>query len=134
MSLRIVATCLVWLLFTAIGCSTQDSQVSGTVTLDDQPLPLGTVAFHPQEAGPIAFGQVNSSGRYSLNTGTESGLKPGSYAVTIEATEIVEPTPGNPEPLPKLLTPAKYRDKQVSGLIVEVKPGKNDIPLKLHSK
>lgn len=115
------------------GCSDKPSQVSGVVTLDDQPLTKGTVAFYPQEAGQIAYGQIGGNGRYSLSTGTDDGLVPGSYTVTVEATELVPATPQNPEPLPKLLTPEKYRDKASSGIVVEVKPGSNSIPLELKS-
>jgi hypothetical protein len=116
------------------GCGGQAANVSGTVTLDDQRLSSGTVAFHPEQPGPIAFGQIGSSGGYELSTGTEEGLQPGSYTVTVEATELAPATASNAEPMPKLLTPKKYQDKKTSGLVAEVKAGGNDIPLKLQSK
>ena len=134
LSARISVVCLAIAGIAVIGCSSQEAQVSGTVTIDDQPLSAGTVAFYPQGPGAIAFGQIDSNGRYQLNTGSETGLTPGSYAVTVEATELVPPTPTNPEPIPKLLTPERYRDKASSGLLVEVKTGNNDIPLQLSSK
>ena len=116
------------------GCGGQGAQVTGTVTLDNEPLTTGTVSFHPEQPGPFAYGQIDSSGRYTLNTGTEEGLTPGNYTVTVDATELVPATPTNPEPLPKLLTPERYRDKTTSGIAVEVKPGSNEIPLELTSK
>ena len=37
------------------GCgSPYDSSVSGTVTLDGQPLTIGTVTFFPDQSGPVA--------------------------------------------------------------------------------
>jgi hypothetical protein len=116
------------------GCGGQGSKVTGTVTLDNAPLTTGTVAFYPNQPGPTAYGQIDGSGRYSLNTGTDAGLAPGTYTVTVDATELIPPTPQNPEPLPKLLTPERYRDKATSGIVVEVKPGSNDIPIELTSK
>jgi len=126
--------CFVALGYVAGGCDGRGAQVSGTVTLDNEPLTTGTVSFHPNQPGPFAYGQVDSVGRYYLSTGTEKGLSPGSYTITVDATELVPPTPSNPEPLPKLITPERYRDKTTSGIVVEVKAGGNDIPIELTSK
>jgi hypothetical protein len=58
---------------------------------------------------------------------------PGSYTVTVIATEAMPENTGNVEFTPKVLTPAKYSDASTSDLHVEVKAGANDIPLKLKS-
>jgi len=58
----------IYLLISAIalvlsGCaSSYESSISGMVTLDDKPLPLGTVKFYPVGAGPVAYGRINSDG------------------------------------------------------------------------
>ena len=126
--------CLVAVSGLAAGCGGEGAQVGGTVTLDDVPLTTGTVSFYPNQPGPVAYGQIGSGGQYALSTGTEEGLTPGTYSVTVSATELVPATPSNPEPLPKLLTPERYQDKATSGIVVEVKPGNNEIPIKLTSK
>jgi hypothetical protein len=110
----------------------QESTVTGTVTFDGQPLTTGAVTFHPLSEGPLAIGQIDAAGAYSLSTGNEEGLAAGDYRVTVVATgPMPEPTPQNPEPLPELLIPAKYGASETAGLQFTVRPGSNhiDIPL-----
>ena len=116
------------------GCSENlGATVSGVVTLDDRPLSTGTVAFVPKGQGTISYGQIDNSGRYSISTATTQSMPPGSYTVTVVATEPIPESTGNVEVTPKVLTPAKYTDAKTSDLQVEVKAGANDIPLKLKS-
>jgi hypothetical protein len=119
------------------GCSgPNDASVSGTVTLDGQPLTTGNVSFYPDGgSGAPANGQIDSSGRYSLSTGTDAGLAPGKYVAVVIATK--EPpqqydAKGGEIP-PIVITPAKYTDTSTSDLRFEVKAGKNDITLALQS-
>ena len=118
------------------GCSgNMGAQVSGTVTLDDKPLTTGNVAFVPAGGtGTISYGQVDAAGKYTINTATAEGLPPGNYSVTVISTEPLPATAGEVEITPKVLTPAKYSDASTTDLKIEVKPGKNDIPLKLSSQ
>ena len=91
--------------------------VSGTVTFDGRPLKTGTVTFLPIGNGPVGYGTVQSNGSYRVRTGTESGLPPGEYRVTVVATgPIPKPTAENPEPLPESLIPNKYGSPTASGL------------------
>src|SRR4051812_37296397 len=77
-------------LFVTLGCGgPQAARVSGTVTLDDQPLTKGSVTFNPVGTGALASGQIDAQGRYQLRTGTDLGCAPGSYIVTVVATEPV---------------------------------------------
>ncbi len=107
--------------------------VSGQVTLDGQPLTKGDISFAPTSAGPAAAGQINSSGNYTLRVGTNTSIPPGSYRVTIMAVEPVAPTPEHLEPLPKLLTPARYNNADSSGFTADVKAGANKFDFNLIS-
>ena len=117
-----------------LGCAPNASQVTGNVQLDGKPLTTGTVSFHPTASGPVAYGQLDATGKYELSTGTNEGLQPGSYIVTVTATETLPQTDPNAETQVKLLTPARYGNKETSGLTAEVKAGKNEIPFVLQSK
>jgi hypothetical protein len=52
--------------------------VSGTVWLDNEPLPRGSIAWIPIEGtpGPGGGGEINNEGKYELR-----GLRPGRYRV-----------------------------------------------------
>jgi hypothetical protein len=99
--------------------------MSGQVTLDGEPLTKGTVVFHPEKAGADAYATIDTSGTYSVRTGTDKGLEPGDYVVTVVATT-------GPPPYGKLITPERYGSAKKSGLKVTVGAGDNrfDIPLK----
>jgi len=118
------------------GCGGPHSaKVTGQVTLDDQPLTKGDVSFHPADGkGAVAIGAINAEGKYSLSTGTDAGLAPGSYVATVVATEEIKPTRPNEESIFKPITPNKYGTTANSDLKFDVKAGANDIPLKLKSK
>ena len=114
-----------------------DSSVTGIVTLDSQPLTLGTVAFFPSAGGPPAYGQVQSDGSYEVRTGREDGLKSGEYQITVVANErptVAQSPNGGPPPPGKPITPIWYRTVDSSGLNFTVAPGSNDIPLDLTSQ
>lgn len=103
------------------------AKVSGKVTgPDGQPLTKGTVTFAPKDAaGRIAYGDIDSSGNYTLKTNNEAGVAPGDYDVTAIATGVA---PASDVP-PPLLTPEKYANKATSGWTFTVKPGANTIDL-----
>jgi hypothetical protein len=110
------------------------AEVSGTVTVDKTPLTTGMVTFHPVAGGPVAYGNIDAAGRYSLSTGSKRGLVSGEYIVTVVATE--KPPAGTvkgPEPIGKLLTPERYGHKDKSTLKYTVTPGSNAIDLPLVS-
>jgi hypothetical protein len=133
------------------GCSGGDElpreAVSGTVTLDGQPLPGGVIQFTPASPDiPQGGGSPITGGRFSI--ARAQGLVPGSYRVTINAAssetvvpkgEPVEPgkpaEPGRPTRTarPKELIPAKYNAQ--SELKAEVKKGTpNEFTFTLLSK
>jgi hypothetical protein len=114
--------------------------VKGTITLDDKPLREGpqidgTVMFYPVSGGAAAYGSVTSGGKYAMNTGSTKGLEPGEYVVTVRVVEIEPPPPGgyNNAPAQKLITPARYEDRERTDLKAQVERGSNTIDLKLIS-
>lgn len=67
------------------GCNTQVERVavSGTVTVDGEPVEDGQVAFEPFGKGKMEFGYI-SDGKYSIPK--KFGLAPGEYIVRITAS------------------------------------------------
>ena len=88
--------------------------VSGTVTLDGEPLPEATVRFLPESDGTAEYvrpatGVTDSSGWYSLSySSSRDGALPGKYRVAIttyreggyDEDEEGNPIPGAPEKVP----------------------------------
>jgi hypothetical protein len=114
-----------------VGCGGLPASVEGLVTLDGRPLQAARISFHPDAAGPIAYGVSLDDGSYRLKTGAnQKGLVPGNYRVTVFATERSDPTkmePGKP------LTPPVYGEPAQTPLRAEVAKGANRIPLALES-
>ena len=75
------------LLLAVAGCDSGDGrlEVSGTVTLDGEPLPSGSISFRPMQGthGPTGGGEI-VDGRFSIRS--DKGVMPGSYRVEISAT------------------------------------------------
>jgi hypothetical protein len=126
------------LLATVAGCGgTYNSSVDGTVTLDGNPVPRGTVTYHPTAPGPGAYARVEEDGSYTVRTGREEGLPAGEYQVTVIASEppaVSQSAGGGPPPAGKPITPPWYRAKESSGLKFTVEPGSNEINLELNSQ
>lgn len=146
------------------GCGTGEPiaySVTGTVTLDDKPLPNAGVVFTPAltpSLGAMAGGRTDESGRFSLMTGKRMGAYPASYKVTVFLQEeektkdkreeanpyspsvsTVEQTTANsnaantaPKP-PKYLIPEKYTKPDESGLTYVVGISNNHYEIKLTS-
>jgi hypothetical protein len=118
------------------------SIVSGTVTLDGEPLTNGLVSFHPVGKGPISTSRLDASGTFSLHTGGSRGVTPGCYRVTIAANETgttdksVETDAAKTEgssPIRPLITPARYADPDTSDLRAEVGWGINRFHFEINS-
>ena len=131
-------TLLACWLISASGCGgTYNSTAGGVVELDGKVVPRGMVSFHPVSGGPAAYAMISEDGSYSIQTGREAGLPSGEYLVSVTANEAptaAQTSKGGPPPPGKAITPAWYRMKETSGLKFTVKPGKNEINLKLSSQ
>lgn len=141
-----VAAVLTIAFLSATGCfrttTKHDATVSGTVTVDGELAPRGTVTFHPVDGGPVSIGHINSGGSYSLRTGqgnlnkTDGGtVQSGNYIVTafvnLTPVEKDHVNRGGP-PVPGVnIADVKYRSRKTSPLRHLVKPGRNVIILNL---
>lgn len=119
-------------------------EVTGTVTMDGQPLSGVTVVFTPDDGRP-ARGKTDAEGKYELTyIGQTRGAKLGHHRVEIASSEEGEEdaeaaTAGestaaakSPAKPGKVKIPARYNAKSV--LEAEVKAGPNVFDFKLESK
>src|SRR3990172_766536 len=103
------------------------STVSGTVTLNGEPLTGGRVIFAHVE-GPAAAADIQPNGTYTVEAAV------GQTAVSIDHRSQPEPIPGGREGmlgLGKSLVPEKYADATTSDLSLAVKPGKNEFNIEM---
>ena len=117
----------------ASGCSRFDSSVSGTLSLDGQPLDRGTVTFHPVSPGPTAYGQVLSDGTFSVKVGDDAGLPSGGYKVGVRVVKEIPPRQEGDPPGFKSIIPRRYKNPQTSGFEYQIEKGKNEIDIQLNS-
>jgi hypothetical protein len=109
------------LLVFAAGCGSGMGQVEGKVSFQGKPLTGAVVLFVP-ERGPAAAGTVKEDGSYRLLT-----RRPGDGAMIGRCkVAIFSPEPTRPLPISK-----KYLDAETSGLLVEVKEGRNTIDFEI---
>ena len=133
--MRIARYALGWtsalLLVALAGCDSGPpmGQVTGKVTLDNQPIQGLEVNFSPQDAklGTTAIGYTQADGTYTLYyPGSEEGAPAGDYIVSIAPGE------GGEEGGPQVQIPAKYNS--ATELRRTVKPGTNKIDFELTSQ
>jgi hypothetical protein len=142
-SIRLICAAVLFVI--SAGCSSSGpdlADVTGTITLDSEPLVGCTVTFRPKdESGKLtsAYGGTNSQGVYSLQfTRDKSGVMPGEYFVDIETQKLTKrdlaemKAQGLPEPPPFVPIPKKY--KQPGALSANVNRGKNQLDFALESK
>jgi hypothetical protein len=129
---------LVFVLSLLVGCSGSgmESQVSGRITLDGQPIGPGIVSFVPAggKHNP-AIGAADAKGVYTLKTSRTGGLSAGHYQVSV----YVHSVPPGAQPGERLMStpsaiPEKYENVETSGLEFDVAPGSQTIDIKLTSK
>jgi hypothetical protein len=123
-----------------LGCgSSRVASVSGTVTLDGQPLPDALVSFQPLSEGavnpgPGSTGRTDEQGRYTLRvTGGGKGAVVGWHKVKVSC-----PVGGGGEDAEERRAPVRDRVppryNRNSELKCEVKPGDNTADFPLTSK
>lgn len=99
--------------------------VSGTVTLDGEPLQSGSIIFY-QGAGSAGVGTIENGSFTVSEAGGSEGVQPGSYKVAIESWEV---TPGDVNDQGEIVAagksriPKKYNSAKTSGLTIDVKEG-----------
>ena len=119
------------------GCSRHPASLSGEVKFDGAALTTGVIMLSPARTGPSAYAEIKPDGSYELKTGSEKGLEPGEYIVTVAANE---PGPAEPESetgaapaIRPLMTPRRYADVGTSPLRITVKPGSQKLAIELKS-
>lgn len=121
----------------ALGCGSDlGAEVSGTVTLDGQPVGPGVIVFsQPDGAVNPAEGAIQPNGKYFLRTSNQVGLTPGRYQVALTVLADPDTPPGERSMQPsKLVTPQKYAQAATSGLEYDVAPGRQTINIELSSQ
>lgn len=133
--LKLAVSPLALILAFAVGCGRHPARLSGAVTLDGKPLTNGVIMLSPARTGPSAYGAIGSDGRYELKTGSEHGLEPGDYVVTVAANEsgpeAPDPRSGAAPAIRPLMTPQRYADVATSPLRITVKPGNQTLAIEL---
>jgi hypothetical protein len=125
---------LVILLFTALsGCSDSNrGTVSGTVTIDAQPVKAGSIAFFPVDEKSPTAGATIADGQYTAS------VPLGPAKVQIRVAKVVGQkklynTPDSPvQPIMHEVLPRKYNDD--TELQLEVKSGRNIKDFELTTK
>jgi len=122
--------------------------VTGKVTLDNQPLTVGTVTFRPDESKgntskAIPSGTIDASGNYKLFTDGKEGAPLGHYKVGVSTQGMAAGgmQPGGDlgvsDPTKALKTGSpvntKFQNPDTSGISIEVveKPGADAYDLKV---
>jgi hypothetical protein len=107
------------------GCSASDAPktapVSGTVTMQGKPLAGAGVTFFPTGKGPMATGNTNENGEFTLMTNRPGdGAPVGGHRVAIGNAEE-----GRRKSGPNI--PERYGKPDSSGLTAEVKAGQKNV-------
>jgi hypothetical protein len=136
---QILALLLLVGLLGITGCGNGLAKVNGTVSLDGKPIQGGpqthaTVNFvRDNGRGNSSVGTIDESGHYSLRKGSQEGIEPGSYLVSIAVQKVTPPATPEGMPQATLVSPAKFADITKSGLREDVKPGANTFDFALSS-
>lgn len=129
--MRIILSLLILIIFSISGCSNSveeaSSKATGTITLDGQPVTVGTINFYPTGDGNSAFATINEDGTFTVNTSAGTvGLEPGDYnAVIAYEVSPTEDAEGN-EVEGKNPIPERYRDEENPAIAVNVPEGGTD--------
>jgi hypothetical protein len=124
-------TALLATLIVAVGCSKNDwGYLSGTVTINGQPIGPGVVSLEPvdgQHAGAIApFGE---DGKYTvISARRKKGAPIGEYRVTIHSNLKDF---GFEDKGKRAAIPSRYENPKTSELAVKVEPGTKDFDFDL---
>ena len=130
------------------GCSPSDPSlvaVSGTVTLNDQPLANATVTFIPKDGTPGVggVGKTDAGGKYTLTGSRDdaAGIPPGEYRVVVSKRLMPDGSEGPADDnTPPMNSPAKeslpegYSSMSLGTLSATVRPGAGPIDFALKAK
>ena len=112
------------------------ADVRGKITLDGQPLPNATITFVPENGRPVAA-RTNADGSFAVPAGPGQKLAPGRYRVTITGQDPAAPQADPAKRAPaeaQAKVPVAYGDPNTSQLMVECRPGANELDFALQSR
>lgn len=132
----------------------ETAPVSGTVTLDGEPVEGATVNMLSEESNRVASGRTDTSGKFTVKTivggQTVEGAVPGKHKIAVVKTESDGQDMGDPKEMMAQMTtnpaitsefkqrhliPEKYKNPEMSRLEAEVsQSGPNEITLELTSR
>jgi hypothetical protein len=116
-----------------IGCGPDNvGQVSGTVTLDGQPLEGAFVEFQPVAGNTPSRGITDAAGEYTLQyTRDIEGAELGEHTIRISTFNGGDPDAEPPKPRVPEKVPAEYNSRTT--LKATVEKGSNEIDFDLKS-
>ena len=115
------------LLLVLAGCGESTGGVSGKVTYQGQAVTNGSIEFHMKNKGIAQGAKLDSAGKFTMSSPLPTGTYQVYYAPPL--VEPQDPAKKGLAPEVKITVPTKYHDMQSSNMSVEVKSGKNDIPI-----
>ena len=125
---RLAILCVV-LLSTGCGGASR-GYVSGTVTLDGQPLSDATVEFQP-DSGTPSYGETNGSGRYTLAlSADEEGAVLGMHTIRVSTFRVTAKEDGSRQTIPEQV-PDRFNAN--STMKREVTAGRQTIDIEMTS-
>jgi hypothetical protein len=124
-------------MFASGGCGKSSGlvPVGGTVLVKGEPADGAVILFHPEgnPGGITASATADEEGKYSLSSGLEKGVAPGSYNVT-----VIWPDPSQKSDTPKMmvgssvdipdLLKGRYANPKTSVLKATVEAGTTEVP------
>jgi len=115
-----------FLVFCGCGGRSDIATVTGTVTLEGQPLANARIVFQPMGSGSASYGRTDAEGKYELQYGEDiMGATIGSHRVTISTFSAGDPDADPPDAITPELVPSKYNAE--TELHVEVSRGENTL-------
>jgi hypothetical protein len=132
MRITAILSTLLTVALATIGCEPSVEErvpVAGTVLLDGEPLPAGTIRFVPDSGRP-ASSAILADGSFELASESVSrasamGIPRGKYRVEVSASEVVD------DETIRWIAPARYADFRTSGLEVTIQEPTEDLVVDL---
>ncbi len=116
------------------GCGRSEfASLTGRVTLDGEPLPTAVITFISDD-GTSGYANVEPDGDYVAKSGSDEGLKPGKYRISVVAFKPEVITDRKEAKTPQPITPPRYTDPAQSGFEFNLTDAGGTYDLELKSK